>query len=159
VVKTVMVQPEGPWWRLRRRVLPQHTDHAGVMWHGAYLAWLEEARVEALAEAGLAYSALSARGLELPVVGLQINFRQALLHGDDVELRSQVLAREGLKLPWCSRFIAPDGAVAAEARVDLVLVDLCGGPSRRRLLRQLPQDLEQAVAILRSGPPRPASRP
>jgi acyl-CoA thioester hydrolase len=49
--------------------------------------------------------------------------------------------------------------VAAEARVDLVLVDLCGGPSRRRLLRQLPQDLEQAVAILRSGPPGTASRP
>ena len=23
-------------WRLRKRVLPQHTDHAGVMWHGAY---------------------------------------------------------------------------------------------------------------------------
>ena len=38
-------QPRG--WLLERRVLPQHTDHAGVMWHGAYLAWLEEARVEA----------------------------------------------------------------------------------------------------------------
>ena len=35
-------------WRLKKRVLPQHTDHAGVMWHGAYVAWLEEARVEAL---------------------------------------------------------------------------------------------------------------
>ena len=35
-------------WRLCKRVLPQHTDHAGVMWHGAYVAWLEEARVEAL---------------------------------------------------------------------------------------------------------------
>ena len=49
-------------WVLQRRVLPQHTDHAGVMLHGAYLAWLEEARVEALAQAGLAYSDLSARG-------------------------------------------------------------------------------------------------
>ena len=66
-------------WRLVRRVLPQHTDHAGVMWHGAYLAWLEEARVEALASAGLAYSDLSARGLELPVVSLAIDYRQALL--------------------------------------------------------------------------------
>ncbi|WP_216905027.1 acyl-CoA thioesterase [Synechococcus sp. CCY 9618] len=151
------MQPlEGPWWRLRRRVLPQHTDHAGVMWHGAYLAWLEEARVEALAEAGLAYSALSARGLELPVVGLRLDFRQALLHGDGVELRSRVLPRQGLRLPWGSVFIAPDGAVAAEARVELVLVDLSGGPSRRRLLRRLPDDLERALAVLRSGPPVPA---
>ncbi len=152
MVKTVMQPQEGSWWRLRRRVLPQHTDHAGVMWHGAYLAWLEEARVEALAEAGLAYSTLSARGLELPVVGLHLDYRQALLHGDRVELRSRVLPRHGLKLSWCSEFIAPDGALAAEARVDLVLVDLSGGPSRRRLVRRLPAELEQAMAMLRSGP-------
>ncbi|MEA5413809.1 acyl-CoA thioesterase [Synechococcus sp. BA-132 BA5] len=147
-----MQRSDEAWWRLRRRVLPQHTDHAGVMWHGAYLAWLEEARVEALDRAGLAYSALSARGLELPVVGLRIDYRRALLHGASVELRSRVLPRLGVKLPWHSQFIGPDGAVAAEASVDLVLVDLSGGASRRRLLRRLPQDLEQALAILRSGP-------
>ncbi|MCT0206697.1 acyl-CoA thioesterase [Synechococcus sp. CS-1332] len=152
-----MQRPQEACWRLHRRVLPQHTDHAGVMWHGAYLAWLEEARVEALAQAGLAYSTLSARGLELPVVGLRIDYRQALLHGDGVEIRSQVMPRLGLKLPWHSHFINPDGAVAAEACVDLVLVDLSGGPSRRRLLRRLPQDLEQALTILRAGPPMASS--
>ena len=104
-------------WSLRRRVLPQHTDHAGVMWHGAYLAWLEEARVEALQQVGLAYSDLSAQGLELPVVSLAIDYRAALLHGDQVELLSRVESRSGLRLPWLSQFIAPDGAVAAEARV------------------------------------------
>jgi hypothetical protein len=54
------------------------------MWHGAYVAWLEEARVEALAKAGVAYSELSARGLELPVVSLAIDYRRALLHGDAI---------------------------------------------------------------------------
>jgi acyl-CoA thioester hydrolase len=159
VVKTVMQRSDEAWWRLQRRVLPQHTDHAGVMWHGAYLAWLEEARVEALAQAGLAYSALSARGFELPVVALRIDYRQALLHGDGVEIRSQVLPRRGVKLPWHSQFMAPDGAVAAEACVDLVLVDLSSGPSQRRLLRRLPQDLEQALAILRSGPSKATVQP
>jgi len=144
--------PAGRPWRLRRRVLPQHTDHAGVMWHGAYLAWLEEARVEALASAGLAYSALSARGLELPVVSLAIDYRQALLHGDQVELQSDVLPRQGVKLPWRSRFLGPDGLLAAEARVELVLVDLSGGPGQRRLLRRLPTDLAEAVETLVRGP-------
>lgn len=41
-------------WTLTMRVLPQHTDYAGVLWHGAYVQWLEEARVEALQAAGLA---------------------------------------------------------------------------------------------------------
>ena len=145
-------EPAPRAWSLRRRVLPQHTDHAGVMWHGAYLAWLEEARVEALAAAGLAYSDLSARGLELPVVSLAIDYRQALLHGDAVELLSEVLPRQGVKLPWRSRFIGPTGVVAAEARVELVLVDLSGGPDQRRLLRRLPEDLAAAVEALTQGP-------
>ncbi|MEB3354949.1 MAG: acyl-CoA thioesterase [Cyanobacteriota bacterium] len=144
-------------WRLRRRVLPQHTDHAGVMWHGAYLAWLEEARVEALAAVGLAYSDLSARGLELPVVHLSIQYRRALLHGDAVELRSAVRPRRGLKLPWHSQFVAPDGEIAAEAAVELVLVARAGSGgsssgSERRLLRRWPADLSAAVEALQRGP-------
>ena len=142
----------GSPWVLRRRVLPQHTDHAGVMWHGAYLGWLEEARVEALAQAGLDYSDLSARGLELPVVSLAIDYRQALLHGDRVCLESHVLPRQGVKLPWRTRFVTAGGVLAAEAQVELVLVDLSGGPGQRRLRRRLPDDLAAAVEVLVHGP-------
>jgi len=146
----VMKISEG--WLLERRVLPQHTDHAGVMWHGAYVAWLEEARVEALAAAGLAYRDLSARGLELPVVSLAIDYRQPLLHGDVVQIWSEVLPRCGLKLPWRSRFVATGGKLAAEARVELVLVESAIGLDRRRLVRRLPADLEAALAALARGP-------
>jgi acyl-CoA thioester hydrolase len=139
-------------WILRRRVLPQHTDHAGVMWHGAYLAWLEEARVEALATVGLEYSLLSARGLELPVVSLAIEYRRALLHGDVVDLCSVVESRRGVRLPWRSRFLRQDGSVAAEARVELALVDLASGAGERRLQRRLPPDLATAVEALSRGP-------
>ncbi|SBO43477.1 acyl-CoA thioesterase [Cyanobium sp. NIES-981] len=147
---TVMEEPRS--WRMERRVLPQHTDHAGVMWHGAYVAWMEEARVQALEAAGLAYSELSGRGLELPVVGLAISYRQALFHGDLVQVRSVVLPRQGIKLPWYCCFVAPDGAVAAEAQVELVLLDSSAGPDRRRVLRRLPPDLAAAVEALRRGP-------
>lgn len=150
--ETVTEQQHDRPWCLKRSVLPQHTDHAGVMWHGSYLAWLEEARVEALRQAGLAYSALSERGLELPVVSLQIDYRQALLHGEHVQVLSWVLPQQGVKLPWRSQFIKTDGSVAAEARVELVLVDLSQGPGQRRLLRRAPEDLREALAQLRAGP-------
>ena len=139
-------------WLLERRVLPQHTDHAGVMWHGAYLAWLEEARVEALDRAGLAYSDLSARGLELPVVSLAIEYHQALLHGDRVRVESHVQPRRGLKLPWHSQFVTAAGVVAATAQVELVLLDCSAGPEQRRLVRRLPADLGAAVQALVQGP-------
>jgi acyl-CoA thioester hydrolase len=146
--------PSSTPWRLRRRVLPQHTDHAGVMWHGTYLAWLEEARVEALDAAGLAYADLSAQGLELPVVGLTIDYRQALLHGEWISLESWVLPRRGVKLPWRSRFLKPDGRVAAAASVELVLVQssVSGSGPERRLLRLLPAELAAAVGRLQRGP-------
>lgn len=146
--------PADQAWRLHRRVLPQHTDHAGVMWHGAYLAWLEEARVEALATAGLAYNVLSGRGLELPVVHLAITYQAPLLHGERVEVRSQVLPRRGLRFPWRSWFLGAGDTVAAEALVELVLVDFSAGAERRRPLRHPPADLAAALAALGAGPPR-----
>ena len=42
-------------WRINKIVLPQDSDHAGVMWHGKYFNWLEEARVNALSKAGINY--------------------------------------------------------------------------------------------------------
>ena len=31
-------------WEINKTVLPQHSDHAGVTWHGTYFNWLEEER-------------------------------------------------------------------------------------------------------------------
>ena len=134
-------------WVCRKQVLPQDTDHAGVLWHGSYVAWLEEARVLALAEAGLAYAELSAQGLELMVVDLQIRYVQALAHGEAVELRSWLQPQTGVRLPFMTRFIKADGALAAEAVVTLALVDC----RRGRLQRERPQALEQALMRLGVG--------
>ena len=143
-------QPSQPWC-LQRRVLPQHTDHAGVMWHGAYVAWLEEGRVEALASVGLDYAELSSRGLELPVVSLGIEYRQPLRHGDQVTLLSEVLPFKGVKLPWACRFLDPDDRLVAVARVELVLVSSPRGQTPK-VLRRYPEDLGRAVARLQTGP-------
>ena len=134
-------------WVCRKQVLPQDTDHAGVLWHGSYVAWLEEARVLALAEAGLAYAKLSAQGLELMVVDLQIRYLQALAHGEAVELHSWLQPHSGVRLPFMTRFIKADGALAAEAVVTLALVDR----RRGRLQRERPEALEQALMRLGVG--------
>ena len=40
------------WFEYPVRVQPHHTDYAGVVWHGTYLTWMEEARVECLRSIG-----------------------------------------------------------------------------------------------------------
>jgi acyl-CoA thioester hydrolase len=113
-------------WQLSKRVLPQHTDHGGVMWHGAYVGWLEEARVEALAAVGLPYRLMALEGLEMPVVRLEMSYKRALLHGDQVVLQSHALAPEGPRWRWQTRLLRADG--------DCALRGACGvgaDPSRR----------------------------
>ena len=139
---------ENPW-KIFKRVLPQHTDHAGVMWHGAYLNWLEEGRIEALDHVGLSYRDLSAQGFEMPVVSLQINYISALAHGDRVLVASKSLPRQLARWPWLTQFIR-DGSVVAEAKVELVLVKKVG--KGNRLVRNVPKDFSDALQKLQMGP-------
>ena len=62
-------------WNLTKIVLPQHTDHAGVMWHGSYFNFLEEGRIDALNQVGIKYSRFSKEGYEIPVISAQIKYK------------------------------------------------------------------------------------
>ena len=115
------------------------------MWHGAYVAWLEEARVEALAAAGLNYSAIAGMGLDMPVVSMTVAYRWSIRHGDKIVLESQCGSQSGVRWPWRSRFVL-DGKVMAEARVELVIL------GDGRLLRQPPVAIRPALAALQGGP-------
>jgi hypothetical protein len=74
-----------------------------------------------------------------------------------VDVVSEVLPRRGLKLTWSSRFLSGQ-ELAAEARVDLVLVERNaqvmaaaeGGPLFR-LQRRWPDDLASAASALARG--------
>lgn len=136
-------------WTLVRRVLPQHTDHAGVMWHGSYVGWMEEGRVSALEQAGLSYAELADRGYEMPVISMSIRYREGIHHGDLITLESRLLVSEGVRFPWRSRFLR-DGRLLADAQVELVLVQRSGG--RMAVVRRPPDALRHALQRLRIGP-------
>ena len=134
-------------FRLLKRVLPQHTDHGGVMWHGAYVAWLEEARVEALEAIDFPYQRFVATGLDMPVVRLEIRYREALRLGDEVVLESLPRPRLGVRWPWTTRFIR-DGVCMADAEVELVLVQNQGV---LKVLRHPPAEVAEVFATLTGG--------
>ena len=137
-------------WILKKIVLPQHTDHAGIMWHGSYLNWLEEARVEALSKVGLAYSDLSQNGIEMPVIEINIRYIKSLFHGDQVILKSWPMSPKGIKLPWKTIFLRDEEEPSAEAIVNLVLLSRAN--SKVRLIRKNPEYISKALAALVEGP-------
>jgi len=122
------------------------------MWHGAYLAWLEEARVEALAQVGLSYSSLTLTGVEMPVVAIQVNYFKALRHGEEVDLDSWVLPNKGVRWPWTTRFIKGGNELVAEASVDLVIVKSSLDSQKYQVIRRPPEYLDKAFQELQKGP-------
>ncbi len=137
-------------WKLTKTVLPQHTDHAGVMWHGSYLNFLEEGRIDALNKVGITYSELSKKGYEIPVISAQINYKISFTHGEKVLLKSQFNLVNKIRLNCKTSFLKVNGDIGAESILELVIVrkknDLI------KLVRELPPDIEEILLLLEEGP-------
>ena len=136
-------------WKLKKIVLPQHTDHAGVMWHGSYLNLLEEARIDALNKVGISYSQLSKRGFELPVVSLTIKYKLAFKHGENIQLKSEFNIVNKIRLKCHTLFLKEEGNIAASSVVDLVLVSKKNDSIQ--IIRELPKEIMDIFSLLQEG--------
>ena len=137
-------------WKLTKTVLPQHTDHAGVMWHGSYLNFLEEGRIDALNKVGISYSELSQQGFEIPVISIKIKYKISFFHGEEILLMSQFKLENKIRLNCKTLFLKLNGDIGAEAEIGLVVV-------RKRnesikLVRELPVRIKNILLLLQEGP-------
>ena len=138
-------------WKLIKTVLPQHTDHAGVMWHGSYLNFLEEGRIDALDKIGYSYPKLSEKGFEIPVVSIQLRYKISFIHGEKVLLLSQFKLENKIRLTCKTVFLKSNGDIGAEAKIGLVIVRKINGSIK--LVRELPVQIKNILLMLEEGPP------
>ena len=137
------------WFEYLVRVYPHNTDYSGVVWHGTYLAWMEEARVESLRSLGIEYADWVAQGLELPVVELSLRYHRSVQMGQSVAVRTRIGASEGVRLLWDYEIRSADTQeLYVTAQVTLVGVDRDKG----KIMRQLPPTVQAALAKRASNP-------
>ena len=132
------------WFDYPIRVQPHHTDYGGVVWHGTYITWMESARVECLRAAGAPFEALVRSGYDLPVVRLDVRYRQPLTLGMAAVVKTRLAPIEGIRLNWIYEIesIGVDGPVTClTGQVTLVTVDV----ERRRVVRRMPDEV-RAIA-------------
>ena len=110
-------------WKIEKLVLPQHSDHAGVMWHGTYFDWLEEGRINALSKAGINYVDLTKNGFELPLIDTSIKYISPLFLGDTITIETIFKINKSPKIKIHSKFINKSKAVLTIAEVNLVLIN------------------------------------
>ena len=135
-------------WELKKKVLPQHTDHAGVMWHGTYLNWLEESRIHSIGKAGIQYIELLNRGYEMPVYKIDIKYLKPIMIGEEIIVKSFFITNKGPRIKVNSTFTSLKDQIHAEASVDIVLIN----KETFKVVRKRPDFLEYYLNNLRNGP-------
>lgn len=131
------------WFEYPVRVQPHHTDYAGVVWHGTYIAWMEEARIELLRSIGIDFADLVALGCDLPVVDLSVRYHRAIELGKTVIVKTRMTEVTGVRINWECRIISSDREeLHTTATVTLVALDL----ERGKIMRQLPPTVKDAFS-------------
>ncbi len=133
------------WFDYPITVQPHHTDYAGVVWHGSYVAWLEEARIAALSKVGIEFAHLVEMGCDLPVVHLSLSYRKFVKMGDRVRVRSRLERLEKVRFIWTQNICALETEQCfVTGHVVLVVVNRDNG----RILRSFPPPLHLAITHL-----------
>ena len=135
-------------WIIRKEVMPQHTDHAGVLWHGYYLNWLEEARIDALSKVGIKYIDLIKDGYEMPVVSIEIKYKSPILHGEEILIESEFVINESPRIKINSNFIGRNNIITTSSSIDLVLIN----KENFSIVRKKPKFFLEALNKLKKGP-------
>jgi acyl-CoA thioester hydrolase len=132
------------WWLYPVRAQPHHTDYAGIVWHGSYITWLEEARVECLRHGGVDFAACVALGCDLPVAAMALKYHKSVQMGMAVVVWLRLVPR-GVRWNFDYEIRSMDGQVLfVTAEVTLVAVDRTTG----KIMRRLPPMIQTALAQL-----------
>lgn len=85
-------------YELKRRVRFYETDGMRVVYHGNYLNWLEEARVEYLRKAHIVLDDWMNMGIVFPIVELHIKYLQSARYDDCVTVHTWLTHADRAKL-------------------------------------------------------------
>ncbi|MGF1481233.1 MAG: acyl-CoA thioesterase [Cyanophyceae cyanobacterium] len=133
------------WFEYPVRAQPHHTDYAGIVWHGAYLSWMESARIECLRSIGIDFAELVALGCDLPVVEVSLRYHLPIRMGSTAIVKTRMTDSKGVRIHWDYQIQSPDAhELYLTGRVTLVAVD----PKQGKIMRQLPSEVQNALAKL-----------
>jgi acyl-CoA thioester hydrolase len=133
------------WFEYPITVFPQDTDYSGNAWHGAYIGWLEKARVQCLQSIGVDFAELVAAGCDLPVVEMSLRYHRALGMGETAIVKARMQNLDGVRIKWDYEVQSPDRETTyLTGIVTLVPVDREKG----KILRQLPATVKNALVRL-----------
>lgn len=130
------------WFEYPVKAQPHHTDYGGIVWHGTYLTWMEEARVEYLRSIGIDFADLVSMGCDLPVVDLSLRYHLPIQLGVSALVKVRLVESKGVRINWDYEIQSYDRQKTfLTGKVVLVGVDRDKG----KIMRQLPPQFQAAL--------------
>lgn len=123
------------------------TDAYGVVWHGAYLRWLEKGRVELCDMLGLDLIAMKNADVLLPVTNMNVRYKSSARLNDSIIIETWIEKCNGLSVTFKQTIRNKETSrIYIEAVFDVVAINEAG-----KLYRRMPSDvvdkLNKGVAV------------
>lgn len=97
------------------RVRYAETDAMGITHHAAYLVWMEMGRTEFMRHFGFTYRELEKMGVMLPVVEVNVRYKQSSRYDDEITVSTWVEEMDRVRLKLAYRMVrTEDGALLME---------------------------------------------
>ena len=124
---------------LEQKVYYSDTDSYGVVWHGAYLRWLEMGRVEFCEKLGLNLIDLQNQDIVLPVTNLNIKYKSSAKLEDKILIETELTELKSYSVTFKQIIKSKEtGKTYVEADVIVVAINNDG-----KLYRKLPEILSK----------------
>ncbi|PWT78682.1 MAG: 4-hydroxybenzoyl-CoA thioesterase [Bacteroidetes bacterium] len=99
-------------------------DPLGIVWHGHYIRYFEDGREAFGNKYGIGYLDFYKRGLIVPVVSIQCDYKRSLRYGDRVVVETKFIPCEAAKLKFIYRlFKTSSGELIASGSSLQVFLD------------------------------------
>ncbi len=122
-----------------QKVFYSDTDAYGVVWHGAYLRWLEMGRVFWCEQAGHNLVDLKNQDIVLPVTNLNVRYKKSARLDDEIIIETFIAKFNNLSVTFRQVIKSKEtGKTFVEADVDVVAISNDG-----KLYRRMPAALAQ----------------
>ena len=105
------------------RVRYAETDQMGVVYHSNYLNFLELGRVEWLRSLGYSYAELEKKGVLLPVVHADLNYRFPARYDELIRVETQVSSIGKSSIEFSSQLYNENDTLLLEGKVKLVCLN------------------------------------
>ncbi|MBV1922617.1 MAG: acyl-CoA thioesterase [Flavobacteriaceae bacterium] len=105
------------------RVRYGETDQMGIVYYGNYAEYLEQGRTEWLRELGFSYKFLEENNVHLPVVNMNIDYKNPALYDDIITITTSLKKIPSVKIEFYYEIHNQDGKLLIQATTTLVFIN------------------------------------